>query len=53
MSAFLFNIAIDWFITKTMEGPTRGIRWGLFSFLKEIDFVDDVAHLYPVVFDPV
>ena len=45
MSAVLLNIAIDWVMKKTMEGPTRGIRWTLFSSLEDIDFADDVALL--------
>ena len=30
---------------KTMDGPTRGIRWNLFSSLEDIDFADDVTLL--------
>ena len=45
MSAVLFNIVIDWVMKKTMERPTRGIRWTMFSFLEDIDFADDVALL--------
>ena len=44
MSAVLFNIIIDW-VMKKMEGPTRGIRWTMFSSLEDIDFADDVALL--------
>ena len=31
----IFNIAIDWVTKKTMEGPTRGLRWPLFSSLED------------------
>ena len=45
ISAVLLNIVIDWVMKKTMEGPTRGLRWTLFSSLEDIDFADDVALL--------
>jgi len=45
MSALLFNVVIDWVMTKTTEDSPRGIRWGLFSTLDDLDFADDLALL--------
>ena len=37
----------DWIMKRTTEGPARGIRWTMFSFLEDIviNFADDVAFL--------
>ncbi len=43
MSAFLFNIAIDWVMRRTTENQSRGVRWTLFSTLEDLDFADDLA----------
>ena len=45
MSSILFNLAIDWTMRKTNEGPPRGIRWTLTSTLEDLDFADDLALL--------
>ena len=44
-SSVLFNIAIDWFLRRTVEDQRRGIRWSLFSTLEDLDFAYDVTLL--------
>ena len=43
MSAMLFNMTINWVMKRTIEDQSQGIRWTLFSKLKDLDFADDVA----------
>ncbi|XP_073670211.1 uncharacterized protein [Paramisgurnus dabryanus] len=43
MSAFLFNIAIDWVMRRTTEKQTSGLRWTLSYTLEDLDFADDLA----------
>jgi hypothetical protein len=45
MPVMLFNLVIDWVMSKTTENSPRGIRWGLFSTLEDLDFADDFALL--------
>lgn len=45
MSALLFNLVINWVMRKTTEDSPRGIRWGLFSTLEDLDFADDLTLL--------
>ena len=45
MSSVLFNIAIDWFLRRTVEDQRGGIRWTPFCTLEDLDFADDVALL--------
>ena len=45
MSAFLFNLVIDWVMRRTTEDTSRGIRWTLFTKLDDLDFADDLALL--------
>ena len=45
MSAILFNLTIDWLMRQTTKDAKRGIRWGLFSTLEDLDFADDLALL--------
>ena len=44
MSSTLFVIAIDWIMRQTINTP-RGIRYGIFTFLEDLDFADDLALL--------
>jgi len=41
----LFIIAIDWVLRQTTADTPRGIRWGTFSTLEDLDFADDLALL--------
>ena len=45
MSGFLFSLAIDWIMRRTLEGDNTGIRWKLRSKLNDLDFADDIALL--------
>jgi len=45
ISAFLFNIAIDWVMRCTTEDQPRGTRWTLSSTLDNMDHVDDIRLL--------
>jgi len=45
MSSTLFIIAIDWVLRQTTADTPRGIRWGTFSTLEDLDFADDLALL--------
>lgn len=45
LSLFLFLVAIDWAMKETTRSHPRGIQWGLFRQLEDIDFADDVALL--------
>lgn len=45
MSGFLFLLAIDWVMRKTVEGGKTGIRWNFMSVLEDLDFADDIALL--------
>ena len=38
MSALLFNLTIDWVMTRTTEAETEGIRWTPFFTLNDFDF---------------
>ena len=49
MSATLFNLAIDWVMSKTTQDANRGIRMTPFTILEDLDFADDlslVAHTH-------
>ena len=43
MSGFLFLLAIDWIMRKTLEGENKGIRWKLWTKLNDLDNADDSA----------
>ncbi|XP_061188858.1 uncharacterized protein LOC133197034 [Saccostrea echinata] len=43
MSSTLFIIAIDWVMKNTTFDIQRGIRWGTFTTLEDLDFADDIA----------
>ena len=43
MSAFLFIMAIDWFMKTVTEQKQTGIRWSLFSVLEDLEFADDIT----------
>jgi len=45
MSGFLFLIAIDWIMRRTVGKGENGIRWTFTSKLDDLDFADDVALL--------
>ena len=45
MSGFLFLIAIDWVMRKTVDGERTGIRWNFTTMLEDLDFADDLALL--------
>ena len=38
-------IAIDWVMRHTTSDIQRGIRWGTFTILEDLDFADDIALL--------
>lgn len=44
-SGFLFLVALDWVMRKTIEDGERGIRWNFTSKLDDLDFDDDIALL--------
>lgn len=43
MSSTLFIIAIDWVMKNTTSDIPRGIRWGTFTTLEDLDFADDIV----------
>ena len=43
MSSTLFIIVIDWIMRQTTANTPRGIRWGTFTTLEDLDFADDLA----------
>ena len=43
MSSKLFIIVIDWIMRQTTANTTRGIRWGTFTTLEDLDFADDLT----------
>ena len=45
MSGFLFLLAIDWVMRRTVEGGRTGIRWKFMTVLEDLDFADDIALL--------
>ena len=45
LSPILFILAIDWVMRKTTGDRKRGIQWGLFNQLEDLDFADDLALL--------
>ena len=45
MSGFLFLIAMDWIMRRTVGKGENGIRWNFSSKLDDLDFADDVALL--------
>ena len=45
LSPILFLITIDWVMRKTTEDKRRGIQWGLFGQLEDLDFADDLGLL--------
>jgi len=45
MSGFLFVMAVDWIMRKTVRNGESGIRWKLTSNLDDLDVADDVALL--------
>ena len=47
ISPILFLVAIDWVMRKTTSDRSRGITWGMFSKLEDLDFADDIALLSP------
>lgn len=45
MSEFLFGMAVDWMMRKTVRNGESGIRLKLTSNLDDLDVADDVALL--------
>ena len=45
MSTLLFNLVVDWIMRRTTEDQIRGIRWTPFSYLKDLDYANDLALL--------
>jgi hypothetical protein len=45
MSPFLFLLAIDWVMRRTMDGQKDGIQWTLWTQLDNLDFADQLALL--------
>ena len=45
MSGFIFLIAMDWIMRRTVGKGENGIRWNFSSKLDDLDFADDVALL--------
>jgi len=45
MSGFLFVMAVDWIMRKTVRNGESGIRWKLTSNLDDLDVAEDVALL--------
>ena len=43
LSTLLFNLVIDWVLSRTTEDQKRGIRWTLYSTLEDLDYADDLA----------
>ena len=45
MSGFLFIIAVDWIMRKTITGRRTGIRWKFTTLLEDLIYADDIALL--------
>jgi len=45
MSGFLFLLALDWVMSRTIEGRRTGIQWKFTSFLEDLDFAEDIPLL--------
>ena len=45
MSALLFDIVIDWVLSRATEDKRKGIRWTLSTVLEDLDYTDDIALL--------
>ena len=45
LSTLLFNLVINWVLSRTTEDQKHGIRWTLFATLKNLDYADDLALL--------
>ena len=45
MSGFLFLIAMDWVMRRTVGKGENRIRWNFTSKIYDLDFADDVALL--------
>jgi len=45
LSPFLFLLVIDWVMTETTRGYSRGIQWNILRHLEDIDFADDITLL--------
>ena len=43
--ALLFNLAIDWILSRTTEDEKQGLQWTLFSTLEDLEYADDLALL--------
>ena len=43
MSGFLFLIAMDWIMRRTVGKGENGIRWNFMSKLDNLDFADDMV----------
>ena len=49
MSALLFDIVIDWVLSRATEDKRKGIRWTLSTVLEDLDYADDIA-FYLILF---
>ena len=45
LSPFLFSLAVDWIMNKTVGEVKRGIQWTFAKRLEDLDFADDIALL--------
>ena len=45
LPALLFNIVIDWVLSRTTEDRRRGIGWTLSTVLEDVDYANDIALL--------
>ena len=36
-----YNLIVDWIMGRTSEDKVKCIRWTTFSYLEELDYVDD------------
>ena len=45
LSPFLFSLAVDWIMSKTVGEVKRGIQWTFAKRLEDLDFADDIALL--------
>ncbi|XP_062619669.1 uncharacterized protein LOC134281202 [Saccostrea cucullata] len=43
MPVVLFNLVIDWVMQKTKGNSPRGIHWGLFSKLEDLEIANDLV----------
>lgn len=43
MSGFLFLVALDLVMRKTVQDGERDFRWNFTSKLDDLDFADDIA----------